>query len=181
MGLYDHLDTDQLELGTRDRMKLATMMSTDMLLRKAFANRPSPVGSTVVDMGSGFGSTARAAVRQYDCNVSGRAGSTHSLCPALSRIHVLRSNTASPVLCDTHTYFKSYLGTHVTPVYVSKRCFPCFSGVMTVVVWRSVIGLNLMYRFELIQCPIQPVLCFGIIVFSDGVHRYCWWVQRGQQ
>eukprot|EP00752_Nemacystus_decipiens_P001274 g1270.t1 len=70
VGRYDLLDEDERKLEVRERMKLATKLSTGMLLGKAFPkDGPSPVGSTIADFGAGFGSTARAAAREYGCNV----------------------------------------------------------------------------------------------------------------
>ena len=71
IGLYDHLDKEQRKLETRDRIRMATTLTTEWFLGNAFGNGPSPAGSTVVDMGSGFGSTARVAAKEYGCNVRG--------------------------------------------------------------------------------------------------------------
>lgn len=72
VGRYDLLGEDELKLGVRAWIKRATKLSTGILLGKAFpADRPSPAGSTIAEMGSAFGTTSRTAAREYGCNVSG--------------------------------------------------------------------------------------------------------------
>lgn len=60
-------------LDARERIRRATTLSTEILLGKAFrsaGSEPLPSGFTVMDMGSAHGSTARAAAKEYGCNVS---------------------------------------------------------------------------------------------------------------
>ncbi|CAM9795112.1 unnamed protein product [Scytosiphon promiscuus] len=73
IGRYDLLNKDELEnLDARERIRRATTLSTNILLGKAFpsaGSEPLPSGYTVMDMGSAHGSTARAAAKEYGCNV----------------------------------------------------------------------------------------------------------------
>lgn len=76
VGRYDLLTPDELNMELKERMKRATALSTRALLDKVFppSDGPSPGGddtaTTIMDMGSGHGSTARTAAKEYGCNVS---------------------------------------------------------------------------------------------------------------
>lgn len=74
IGRYDLLTKDELDnMDARQRIRRATTISTEILLGKAFPfanSEPLPSGFTVMDMGSAHGSTARAAAKEYGCNVS---------------------------------------------------------------------------------------------------------------
>lgn len=70
MGLLDQLSGEDAKLEGLPRLIKAMRVSTDELLKRCFPpGSPPPETCTVVDLGSGVGSTARELAKRYRCKV----------------------------------------------------------------------------------------------------------------
>lgn len=70
VGLYSELEEDDSKLETVERISKASTLVTKSLLSYCFpVDGPAPASCTAVDMGSGYGGTARVAAREYGCRV----------------------------------------------------------------------------------------------------------------
>lgn len=79
MGLYSELEEDDSKLETVERISKASTLVTKSLLSYCFpVDGPAPASCTAVDMGSGYGGTARVAAREYGCRVILRLEGTHN-------------------------------------------------------------------------------------------------------
>ncbi|CAM9539498.1 unnamed protein product [Pylaiella littoralis] len=71
VGLYTKLDGDDAELEGVPRITKASSMCTDKLLSLCFSDDGAtpPSKCTLMDMGSGYGGTARVAAKKFGCKV----------------------------------------------------------------------------------------------------------------
>lgn len=73
MGLYSMLEGDDANLQGVPRISKACSISTRELLSRFFPSDSDfvPEKCTVMDMGAGFGGTARVAAKEFGCKVPG--------------------------------------------------------------------------------------------------------------
>ncbi|CAN0508209.1 unnamed protein product, partial [Scytosiphon promiscuus] len=73
VGLHSRLEGDDAKLKGVPRISKASSLSTQELLSRFFASDSGfvPDKCTVMDMGSGFGGTARVAAKEFGCKVPG--------------------------------------------------------------------------------------------------------------
>ncbi|CAM9342480.1 unnamed protein product, partial [Hapterophycus canaliculatus] len=74
VGLYTKLEGDDAKLEGVSRITKASSLCTDELLSRCFPDgkdngNPSPSECTMLDMGSGYGGTARVAAKTFGCKV----------------------------------------------------------------------------------------------------------------
>lgn len=80
VGLYTTLEGDDAKLEGVPRITRASSVTTDELLSRCFPEgegAPPPSECTLMDMGSGYGGTARVAARKLGCKVSLRRSKGH--------------------------------------------------------------------------------------------------------
>lgn len=70
VGLYTKLEGEDGKLEGVPRITAASSLSTQKLLAHSFPkDGPSPADCTLVDLGSGYGGTARVAAKELGCKV----------------------------------------------------------------------------------------------------------------
>ena len=71
MGLYNKLRGDDAELEGVSKIMKASSLCTEELLARCFptGEGPPPDKSTLMDLGSGCGGTARVAAKEFGCTV----------------------------------------------------------------------------------------------------------------
>lgn len=72
MGMYSMLEGDDAKLEGVPRISRASALSSEVLLSRCFpagGDGAAPDKCTLVDLGSGFGGTARIAAKEYGCKV----------------------------------------------------------------------------------------------------------------
>ena len=79
MGLYTYLQAEDAELEGVPRIHRADILATKELLSRCFPGGsggcPAPDKCTLMDMGAGYGGTARVAVKEFGCEVHDRVSS----------------------------------------------------------------------------------------------------------
>ena len=83
MGLYTKLRGDDAELEGVPRITKASSLCTQELLTRCFpiGEGPAPDKCTLMDLGSGYGGTARVAAKELGCKVrAGRTGRRSIIC-----------------------------------------------------------------------------------------------------
>lgn len=77
VGLYTSLEGDDAKLEGVPRITRASDLCTQMLLAKGFSPEgPRPDECTVMDLGAGYGGSAREAAKQFGCKVRLKRKST---------------------------------------------------------------------------------------------------------
>lgn len=71
MGLYTKLRGNDAELEGVPKITKASCLSTQELLARCFpaGKGPAPDKCTLMDLGSGYGGTARVAAKEHGCKV----------------------------------------------------------------------------------------------------------------
>ena len=74
MGLYTKLQGEDAKLEGIPKVIRANILATDEVLSKCFPGGqgdPAPDACTMMDMGAGYGGTARVAAKEFGCKVHG--------------------------------------------------------------------------------------------------------------
>ena len=73
LGLYTNLQGEDSKLEGVPRITKASSLSTEELLSRCFprGGSPAPDTCTLLDMGAGYGGTARVAAKEFGCKVHG--------------------------------------------------------------------------------------------------------------